>query len=281
MPGSDVVVEDPDDPRVADYRSLTDSDLRVRHEEAAGVFIAEGPLVVRELVSSTYDVRSVLVTPGQRRVLADVLDPLDAPVLVASQRVIDAVAGFHLHRGALACGRRRPEPTLSELLDRLPDVRVVAVLERINDHENLGALYRSARALGVDALVLCPECCDPLYRRCVRVSMGHALHLPTARAASTAAAIVELRRRGITVVALTPQHDADDVDVLRDASTGPVALLVGAEGPGLRPETIAAADRRVRIAMASGVDSLNVATAAAIAFHEAGRARRPAERSTR
>ena len=267
------VVDDPDDPRVADYRALTDSDLRVRHEEATGVFIAEGPLVVRELVASAYDVRSVLVTPAQRAALADVLDDLDAPVLVAAQRVIDAVAGFHLHRGALACGRRRAE---RDLVDVLAGARLVAVLERVNDHENLGALYRNARALGVDAVVLCPECCDPLYRRSVRVSMGHVLHVPTARASSTAGAIAELRERGFTVVALTPQPDAEPVDVLRDPTLGPVALLVGAEGPGLRPETIAAADRCVRIPMAHGVDSLNVAAAAAIAFYEAGCARRTA-----
>ncbi|HVF20143.1 MAG TPA: RNA methyltransferase [Mycobacteriales bacterium] len=275
MPATDVDVDDPADPRLVDYRSLTDSDLRVRHEEAAGVFIAEGPLVVRELIASAYDVRSVLVNAGQRSALADVLDELDAPVYVASQRVIDSVAGFHLHRGALACGRRRTEPAVDDLLsdDLVAGAGLVAVLERVNDHENLGALYRNARALGVDAVVLCPECCDPLYRRSVRVSMGHVLHVPTARVPSTAEAISALRARGFTVVALTPQDDAEPVDVLRDPALGPVALLIGAEGPGLRPETIAGADRRVRVPMSDGVDSLNVATAAAIAFHEVGHSR--------
>ncbi len=267
----DIAVDDPADPRLADFLSLTDADLRARHEEEHGVFIAEGPLVVRELVASAYDVRSVLVNPGQRSALADVLDGLDAPVYVAAQRVIDEVAGFHLHRGALACARRRPLPDLASVL---AGARVVAVLERLNDHENLGALYRNARALGVDAVVLCPECCDPLYRRSVRVSMGHVLHVPTARATSMPAALDALRAAGFTTVALTPAPDAEPVSALRDLPPGPVALLIGAEGPGLRPETIAAADRRVRIEMAAGVDSLNVAAASAIAFHEATAGRR-------
>ena len=262
-----VAIDDPADPRLADFRALTDSDLRERHEEEHGVFIAEGPLVVRELIASSYDVRSVLVTPAQRDALSDVLGRLTAPVYIAPQRVIDTIAGFHLHRGALACGRRRALP---DVADVLPGARLVAVLERVNDHENLGALYRSGRALGVDAVVLCPECCDPFYRRSVRVSMGHVLHLPTARAASVSAALEQLRGVGFTVVALTPDASAEPVDVLRDPALGRVALLIGAEGPGLRPETIAAADRRVRVPMSRGVDSLNVATAAAIAFHEAG-----------
>ena len=270
MPETDVDVDDPADPRVADFRDLTDADLRARHEEEHGVFIAEGPLVLRELVTSAYDVRSVLVTPSQRAALADVLDGLDAPVYVAGQRVVDAIAGFHLHRGALACARRRPPVPVHDVLR---DARVVAVLERVNDHENLGALYRNARALGVDGVLLCPECCDPLYRRSVRVSMGHLLHVPTARTGPLPGALDEVRAHGFTVVALTPDPAAESVDVLRDPALGRLALLVGAEGPGLRPETIAAADRRVRIEMAAGVDSLNLAAASAIAFHEAASGR--------
>ncbi len=259
-----MAVDDPDDPRVLDYRCLTDPELRMRYEGDAGVFIAEGPLVVRELLSSPYDVRSVLVTAGQHEVLADALAGVPAPIYVASQRVIDAIAGFHLHRGALACGQRRELASVAEVIAA---ARVVCVLERINDHENLGAIFRNARALGVDAVVLCPECCDPFYRRAVRVSMGHLLRVAIARAPDLPIAIAQLRAAGFTTVAFTPDLTAEPVQALDELRGQRVALLLGAEGPGLRPATQDAADRRVRIPMRPGVDSLNVATAAAIAFH--------------
>ena len=272
MPTSPLVVEidDPADPRVADYQSLSDVDLRVRYEGEAGVFIAEGPLVVRQLLSSPYAVRSVLVAPNQLVALQDALRQVTAPVYVAAQPVIDSIAGFHLHRGALACGARSEPDDLDSVL---ASTRTIAVIERVNDHENLGAIYRSARALGVDAVLLCPECCDPLYRRSVRVSMGHVLHVPTARVGPISTTISELRERGFRTVALTPDG-TDPVSVLGEyAADERIALLVGAEGPGLRDSSRTAADRRVRIPMTHGVDSLNVATAAAIAFHElAGRA---------
>jgi len=259
-----IEVDDPDDPRLADYRALTDVELRVRYEDDAGVFIAEGPLVIRELLSSTYDVRSVLVTPGQHDSLADALEGSTAPVYVATQRVIDAIAGFHLHRGALACGARRP---LLDVAGLIETAHVICVLERINDHENLGAIFRNARALGVDAVLMCPECCDPFYRRAVRVSMGHLLHVPIARTRHLPSALEQLAAAGFTTVALTPDPAAEPVQVLDGLRGQRVALLLGAEGPGLRPATQEAAHHRVRIPMQSGVDSLNVATAAAIAFH--------------
>ena len=259
-----IQVDDPDDPRLVDYRALTDVELRVRYEGDAGVFIAEGPLVVRELLSSPYDVRSVLVNPGQHDALADVLADCAAPVYVASQRVIDAIAGFHLHRGALACGVRAPTRSVADIVKA---ARVVCVLERINDHENLGAIFRNARALGVDAVVLCPECCDPYYRRSVRVSMGHLLQVPIARTPDLTAALGELGAAGFITVALTPDLMAEPVHTLDRLRGQRVALIFGAEGPGLRPDTQAAARHRVRIPMRRDVDSLNVATAAAIAFH--------------
>lgn len=245
------MITDPDDPRLADYRGLRDPATRVAYEREHGVFVVEGVLAIAALLASPYEVRSLLVTPAMRPRLGDT----DAPVHVAEHEVLAAVAGFDVHRGALAVAIR-PAPREPE--EVLRDARAVLALERVNDHENAGALFRVARALGADAVLLDEETCDPLYRRAVRVSLGHVLHVPFARGPLMASL------RGFTTIALTPSGDdlVDDVE-----PPGRVALLVGAEGPGLRPETIAAADRRVRIAMRPGVDSLNVATAAAIALH--------------
>ena len=241
-----VPVDDPDDERLAVYTGLTDADLRRRGE----AFVAEGTLVIRRLLESRYPVLSLLVTPNR-------LDPawadLDVPVYVADQAVMNRVAGFDIHRGALAAALRLPLPPPIELV---AGARWVAVLEGINDTENMGALFRNAAAFGIDAVLLSPGCCDPLYRRSVRVSMGHVLHVPFTVADDLDAL------DGFTTVALTPSGDEPLAPV-----PGPVAFLVGAEGAGLRPSTLAAADRRVRIPMAAGVDSINVATAAAIAFY--------------
>ena len=176
----------------------------------------------------------------------------------AGADVMAAAVGFHLTRGVLASADRAPEPVLPGLLAA---ARRVLALEGINDHENLGALFRNAAALGADAVLLGPRCADPLYRRSVRVSMGHVLRVPFARGPLAA-----LREAGLTVLALTPHPPAVPLSTV-DRSVPRAALLVGAEGPGPSPEALAAADVRVRIPMASGVDSLNVATAAAIALH--------------
>jgi tRNA G18 (ribose-2'-O)-methylase SpoU len=259
-----IIVDDPDAPRLADYRALTDSELRQRYESQAGVFIAEGPNVVRALLASAYVTRSLLLTPKQMDDLSDVLDAVTAPIYVGPQSLLEQVVGFHLHRGALAVGERRADPSVASVLR---DARVVAVLEKVNDHENLGALFRNARALGVDAVLLDPECADPYYRRAVRVSMGHLLHVPWTRLPALPAGLDPLHAAGFESVALTPDPSVASIEEL--VALGPVrlALLVGAEGPGLSEATMRAASRRVRIPMAPGVDSLNVATAAAIAFH--------------
>ena len=180
------------------------------------------------------------------------------------------VAGFDVHRGALAIAERRPLPATATVLER---ARSVAILEGLNDHENLGAIARSASALGIDALLLDPTCADPLYRRTVRVSMGEILSIPWTRLAPWPAALDDVRTAGFSVVALTPASTADPLTDALDALTGPVALLLGAEGPGLSAGALAAADRHARIPMRSGADSLNVGHAAAIAFHAL--ARRP------
>lgn len=250
-------VTDPGDPRLADYRGLRDPAGRVAYERAHGVFVVEGALAIERLLESAYEVRSLLVTPAMR----DRLGVEDAATYVAEREVVAEVAGFDVHRGALAVATRPPPHDAATLLAH---ARTVLLLERLNDHENVGVLFRVARALGADAVLLDPETCDPLYRRAVRVSLGHVLHVPFARVASMRDALDLLRRNGFPTFALTPAGDEDVGEIPRPEKA---ALLLGAEGPGLRPETMAAADHRLRIPMRPGVDSLNVATAAAVALH--------------
>lgn len=249
------------DPRIADYVDLSDPALRTRVEEDEGFFIAEGPIVIRTLLTTNLRVRSVLVTPHQLAALADVLDHVAAPVYVVSPEVMRHTVGFDLHRGAVAAADRYPLPSLEAVIG---GATRIAMLERVNDHENLGALFRNAAAFGIEAVLLCPQCSDPLYRRSVRVSIGHVLTVPWTRATPWPAAIDRVRELGFTVLALTPGPDAERIDTV--PGTGRIALLVGAEGPGLSSEALAAASARVRIPMAEGVDSLNVAVAAAVSF---------------
>jgi len=253
-----IAVDDPHDPRLADYVGLSDPQLRRRVEAERGFFIAESPLVVQALVRSGRTVRSVLVTPAQHETIAASLAGLDAPVYVARPEVLRAVVGFDLHRGAVASGDRWPLPAVPAVLDR---ARRIAVVQKLGDHENLGGVFRSAAAFGIDAVLLDAECADPLYRRCVRVSIGHVLTVPWARLQS----LDELRDAGFARFALTPDPGALPLDEVEWPER--FALLLGSEGPGLSPEWLAAADARVRIPMQPAVDSLNVATAAAIAFY--------------
>lgn len=176
-----------------------------------------------------------------------------------------AVTGFDIHRGAVAAADRLPLPAVADLVT---DRRRIAILEGINDHENLGVLFRNAAAFGIEAVVLDPTCADPLYRRSVRVSMGHVLRVPFARAERWPAALADLADAGFDVVALTPRADAVPIEELdRYRRHGRVAVLVGSEGPGLSPGALHLAAIAARIPMAPGVDSLNVAAAAAVAFH--------------
>jgi tRNA G18 (ribose-2'-O)-methylase SpoU len=263
-------IADAGDPRLAPYSGLTDAEHRRRLEGRTGTFVVEGVTAIRRAATSPYPIRSVLVTPAKAAALAATLDPLDVEVFVATAETMTAAAGFDIHRGAVAVAARRPLPTVAAVA---AGTRTVVVLEGINDHENLGAIARSAAALGGDALVLDPTCADPLYRRCVRVSMGEILHLPFARAERWPGAIDDLRAAGFSVVALTPAPDADDIDAVaaRCAHEGaPLALLLGAEGPGLSQAAVAAADHRARIPLRPGPDSLNVGHAAAIALYAFG-----------
>jgi len=223
--------------------------------------VAESPHVVRRVVGAAREVRSLLLTPGAAEALADVVAGLDAPVYVAPRAVLEQVVGFDLHRGALAAVARPPLPPLDEVLR---GAALVAALEGLNDHENLGVLFRNAAAFGVDAVVLDDRCADPLYRRTVRVSIGHACTVPWTRYRR----LTDLRAAGFALVALTPtgEHPVDRFSWPKRS-----AVVLGAEGPGLSDASLAEADARVRIPMRPGVDSLNVATAAAIAFHHASR----------
>jgi tRNA G18 (ribose-2'-O)-methylase SpoU len=256
-------ITDPADPRLADYVGLTDVVRRAKHEPEAGFFLAEGVQVMQRAARAGYPLRSVLL--ADNRELPDGLP--DAPVYRASYDVLEAVTGFHVHRGALASFGRLPLPSAEEVLGAA--TRVV-VLEEVNNHTNLGAIFRSAAGLGIDAVLLTPTCCDPLYRRAVRVSMGEVFALPYAYL-DWPEGLETLRTAGFQVLALTPASDAVRLEDVALADDDKAALLLGAEGPGLSQTALTGSDRRVRIPMARGVDSLNVANAAAVACWVVGR----------
>jgi tRNA G18 (ribose-2'-O)-methylase SpoU len=260
-----VSITSPDDPRIADYRALTDVELRTRWEPPNGLFIAEGELVIRRALRAGYQLRSAFV--DEKRVDQLTGLPAEAPLYMGSQDVLQSITGFHVHRGFLASFHRRPLPDLDSVL---AGARRLAVLEGLNTHTNLGALFRSAAALGFDAVVLSPTCADPLYRRAVRVSMGEVFAIPYAKTEDWSQALGAVRDAGFTLLAMTPGPGSVDLHKLTAAQRERPALLLGAEGPGLTAQALEASDVRVAIPMHNGVDSLNVATAAAIAFWELG-----------
>jgi tRNA G18 (ribose-2'-O)-methylase SpoU len=296
-----VSVDDPADGRLADYRHLNDPATRRRVEADQGIFVVEGRVAVGQLLGSAYQVRSLFVDDHQVTAAADLVEGVRArgvPVYVGAHQLVAATVGFALHRGVVAVASR-PEPADANrvLADALhtPSVGgappLVTVLEGLNDHENIGAVFRNAAAFGVAGVLLDPTCADPLYRRSVRVSVGHVLHVPFARLAPWPTALDQVRAAGFRTVALSPHPPGSSSGgrpvplaqlMARLAEVGPgpdsdsfgaapspagVALLLGAEGPGLSEAALEAADVVASIPMADGVDSLNVATAAAIAFH--------------
>jgi tRNA G18 (ribose-2'-O)-methylase SpoU len=256
-----VEVSDPADPRLADFRDLSDADVR---PDRRGIVIAEGVNVVARLAASPYRVRAVLGVRARVEALAGHLAGADVDAFVTDKWTLSGVVGFRVTRGVLASADRLAPPEAGALLARS---RRVAVLESLNDFENLGALFRNAAAFGVDAVLLDQRCADPLYRRSVRVSMGHVLQVPFAvLPGSWPQSLGAVRAAGFRVLAMTPAADAVPLAEVAAATSGRWALLLGAEGPGLSPGALACADERVRIPMAPGVDSLNVATAAAVAL---------------
>jgi tRNA G18 (ribose-2'-O)-methylase SpoU len=249
-----VEIGDAADPRLDDFRDLSDADVR---PDRRGIVIAEGVNVVERLATSPYAMRAVAGVPARIEALRSVLEPLDVNVYSVDKWVLSAAVGFRVTRGVMASADR-PAPADAAAL--LGSARRVAVLEGLNDFENLGSLFRNAAAFGLDAVLLDARCADPLYRRSVRVSMGHVLRVPFAVLADPWLDALH----GFTVLALTP--DASAVPLRDVQSPDRWAVLLGAEGPGLSAAALDAADLRVRIPMAGGVDSLNVATAAAVAF---------------
>ncbi len=267
-----IPIDDPEDPRVAPYRHVRERDLVGRQ----GLFIAEGQVVLRLLARAPgMETVSVLLAETRVAALADALAPLDrqVPVYAASQGVIDAIAGFPLHRGILALGRRRSAPTAEALLGALPPRALVVGLHGIANHDNMGALFRNAAAFGADAVLLDSTCCDPLYRKAIRVSVGAALTMPFARLAPDADMVAAMAAHGVAPLALSPAGRTALADLRRPPRAG---LILGAEGPGL-PEDLLARAESVSIPMAAGFDSLNVAVAAGIVLHHLAFAAGPSQ----
>ncbi len=254
-----VEITDPSDDCLDDFRDLSDADVR---PDRRGVVIAEGVNVVERLAASPYPMRAVLGLATRIDALRPALEELDVTCFVVDKWTLSEVVGFRVTRGVLASADRRAPVDVAELLG---SATRVAVLEGLNDFENLGALFRNAAAFGVDAVLLDPQCADPLYRRSVRVSMGHVLRVPFAGLPGQWPDSLRLvHEHGFTVLGLTPQPIAITLAELPRPRRW--AALLGAEGPGLSAGALAAVDVRVRIPMAAGVDSLNVATAAAVTF---------------
>ena len=256
-----IPIDDADDPRLTDYRQVRERDLVGRQ----GGFIAEGVVVLEKLIAGgRHPIRSVLIADKRIEALAPRLADLadEVPIYAAGQAVMDAVAGFHIHRGVLAAGSRA-ELDLDRVMAGLPARALVVGLSGIANHDNMGGLFRNAAAFGADAVLLDSDCCDPLYRKAIRVSVGAALTVPFARAGTAEEMAARLAAEGFEVLALSPRGERTLGDVLAGSR---VAALFGAEGPGL-PLAAMSLARGVRIAMAGGFDSLNVATTSGIVLH--------------
>ena len=276
MPALDLVpLTDPHDERLADYVALTDVALRSRHEPEKGLYIAESSTVLGRALAAGHRPRSVLVSPRwlpDLRAMLEARDPDGEPVrvYVAEPAVLEAITGFHVHRGALAAMHRPPLPSVASVLE---GARRVAVLEDVVDHTNVGAAMRACAAMGVDAVLVTPSCADPLYRRAIRVSMGTVFQVPWTRfehwphgpRGGAVNGVDLLHARGFAVAALALDDESVGLDDLAADPPDRLALVFGTEGDGLKRQTIAACDLTVRIPMAGGVDSLNVASAVAVA----------------
>ena len=266
LTGVPIEITDPADPRLTDYVALTDVVLRRRTEPERGLYIAESQKVIRRALRAGHRPRSYLMARRWLDDLSDIVADAEAegvPVYFGEHEVIERLTGFHLHRGALAAMQRPVLPSLESLLDA---ARRVVVLEDVVDHTNVGAIFRSAAALGVDAVLITPSCADPLYRRSIRVSMGTVFQVPWTRIDPWPGGLDRLREAGLTVVAMALTDDSVSLDQLEAEPPERVALVLGTEGDGLSRRTVEGADLTVRIPMAGGVDSLNVAAASAVAM---------------
>jgi tRNA G18 (ribose-2'-O)-methylase SpoU len=262
-----IPIDSPDDPRIADYRLLKERELA----EGGEKFIAEGELVARRLLESDYPVESVLLAEQH----VDRIAPLvgcGAAIYAAPASLVEAIVGYKFHLGVLACGRRKPQAALEDLAGAWPEEATLVILPEVTKLDNLGALMRVSSAFGAGAVILGPRCCDPFYRKALRVSMGAAFSLTLYRSADLAGDLARLRRQwGVELVATVLDADAQPLDeVRRVRRTG---LLLGNEGFGLRPGEVALCDRKVCIPMKPGTDSLNVAVAAAVFLYHFTRPR--------
>jgi tRNA G18 (ribose-2'-O)-methylase SpoU len=260
-----IEVSDPSDPRLEDYFRLTDVALRRRIEPERGLFMAESAAVIERALTAGLEPFSLLLTPkwtGPLRTLLEQLEP-HVPVYVGPDEVLCQLTGFNLHRGVLAAMRRPVLPPPEEVLK---DARRAVVLEDIVDHTNVGAIFRAAAGLGVDAALATPCCADPFYRRSVRVSMGSVFSLPWTRLAGWPQSLGSLKAEGWHVAAMAPRLDAVPLDGFAAQLPARLLMLVGTEGDGLTAHALELADTVVSIPMSRGVDSLNVASAAAVAF---------------
>lgn len=264
-------IANPEDPRLNDIRDLNSSDRRPDRPGGTGLVIAEGLIAVPRLLSSRFPVRCVVGFGSRLRSLLDAGVPRQIPVYEVSRETLAECVGFDMHRGVVAAADRAPELPLAEVIR---GARTLCVLEGVGDHENIGAIFRNAAGLAVDGILFGPGCADPLYRRSVRVSMGHVLRLPFAHLPGAVTtwqrSLGVLREAGFRLVSLTPSGTATLAEAVQVAGrpADKVAFFVGAEGPGLTEHAMRATDVRAAIPMTAGTDSLNVATAAAVAFYE-------------
>ena len=253
-----IPIDSPDDPRIADYRLLKERELA----EGGGKFIAEGELVSRRLLESDYPVESVLLAEHRVERIAPLVGP-GAAIYAAPAGVVEAIVGYKFHSGVLACGRRKPPAALGDLAAAWPEDVTLVILPEVTKLDNLGSLLRVSGAFGAGAVILGPRCCDPFYRKALRVSMGAVFSLSLYRSADLAGDLVRLRQRwSVELVATVLDEDAQPLDEVRRVRR--VGLLLGNEGFGLRPGEVELCDRKVRIPMKLGTDSLNVAAAAAV-----------------
>ncbi len=262
-----ISIIDPADPRILDYIGLRDHQLRRQREspggDLAGVFIAEGALVVERALLAGYRLKSLLIDATRGEPIPAMVPP-DVPHYFAGPDVVLEVTGIHLHRGLISVFYRKELPYPEEVLAA---ARRIVVLENVTNPTNLGVIVRAAAGLGMDGLLLDPRSCDPLYRRSLRVAMGEAFALPHARINRLPMGLDPVRRAGFRIAALTPDATATPIDQIVIPPDEKFAILLGAEGPGLSDAALAAVDERVVIPMQNGVDSLNVGSAAAVAFY--------------
>ncbi|MGY5808183.1 TrmH family RNA methyltransferase [Rhizobium sp. LEGMi198b] len=260
-----IEITHPDDPRIAEFRNIRERDLVGRENR----FIAEGTVVLRLLVEAhaaqeAFVCEKVLLLRNRAAGLEEIIAafPSNVPVYVAEASVLDGIVGFHLHRGVLALGRRKAEPDIGAFLDRLPERALVLAGCGISNHDNVGSMFRNAAAFGADAVLLDETCCDPLYRKALRVSVGSALKVPYCRQLSDVDLLTALAERGFAIWSLSPRGNTD-IRAVPPADR--MALVVGTEGAGL-PQKILSTFGSLRIPQAPSLDSLNVATASGIAL---------------